>query len=50
LQSERWKLFVRAFCFLQTNDVRLRCVEPDKQAILPFAQGIDVPGGYFHSL
>jgi len=37
-------LFVRTFRFLQANDVRFVCLEPRKQAILAFAQGIDVPG------
>ena len=38
LQRERGKLFVGAFGFLQTNDVRLRAVEPGKEAVLAFAQ------------
>jgi hypothetical protein len=43
LQSERWKKFVRAFRFLQADDVRLCRLKPCKQPILAFAQRIDVP-------
>src|SRR5439155_4560519 len=50
LQGEHRKLFVRTFRFLQTNDVRFVCLEPRKQAILAFAQGIDVPGRDSHHL
>ena len=37
LQGEHRKLFVGAFRFLQTNDVRLRAFEPGKETILSFA-------------
>src|SRR6266404_3189943 len=38
LQGERGELFVGAFRFLQTNDVRLRAFEPGKETILALAQ------------
>jgi hypothetical protein len=50
LQSERRKLFVRAFGLLQANNVRPCYFKPCKQPVLPFAQRIDVPRGDFHHL
>jgi hypothetical protein len=50
LQGEHRKLVVRAFGFLQTDNVRLGCIEPGKKAILTFAQRIDIPRGDFRHL
>jgi hypothetical protein len=49
LQSERWKLFVRALDLLQANNVRLCGLKPLEQAVLPFAQRIDIPGDNLHA-
>jgi hypothetical protein len=48
LDRERRKLFIWAFRFLETNNVRLGSFEPFKQSILTFPQRIDVPRNNFH--
>jgi hypothetical protein len=50
LQTEYRKQFVRAFGLLQTDNVRLRLLEPGKQPILSSAQRINVPRDYLHSV
>ncbi|MEY2498863.1 MAG: hypothetical protein QOD12_2419, partial [Verrucomicrobiota bacterium] len=43
-----WELFVGAFRFLKTDDVRLGHGQPRKETFLPFAERIDVPGNDAH--
>src|SRR5215813_13280123 len=48
LQSERWKLVVRALCLLQANDLRLCRLEPCKETVLAFAQRVNIPRDNAH--
>ena len=48
LQRQFGKLVIGAFCFLKTNNIRLRRLKPREQTILPFPEGIDIPGNDAH--
>jgi hypothetical protein len=48
-QGQFWKLFIRTFRFLQTNEVGLCLFQPFEQSILTLAQRVDIPGGDSHS-
>jgi len=47
-QLKEWKLIVRAFCFLNAEDVRLVFVEPGDDRVQPYTDGVDVIRGNFH--
>ncbi|MNL69534.1 hypothetical protein D3C87_1944050 [compost metagenome] len=42
------EVFVDRFDFLQTDDVRIRFLQPCQQAVDPRLDAIDVPGGNLH--
>jgi hypothetical protein len=41
-------LIIAALCFLQANGIWLFFRQPIKQALLAFAQRVDIPGRDFH--